>query len=329
MIFKSYLVEQNIDILKNNIVLFYGENIGIIEDFKEKLIFKNQNSEIIKLNQDQILKNENILFNEIQNNSLFGNSKIFFIQDVNDKFFKITEEILSILKDNKIFLFANILEKNSKLRNFFEKEKKVSIVPCYQDTQLNIKKLIYEKLKNFSGITPEVMNILIESCGNDRAKLKNEIIKIKTFFHDKKIVVKFLPQLLNINENNDFNAIKDAAINGDKVTTNNLLSNTTLDTEKLVLYLAIINQRLEKIKLLKTFNEMSVEDAIVKIKPPIFWKDKPILLQQTKSWTEEKLSLALKKSYEIELISKSKSYIDKQITIKKFIVDICNLANAA
>ena len=90
MIFKSYLVEQNIDILKNNIVLFYGENIGIIEDFKEKLIFKNQNSEIIKLNQDQILKNENILFNEIQNNSLFGNSKIFFIQDVNDKFFKIT-----------------------------------------------------------------------------------------------------------------------------------------------------------------------------------------------------------------------------------------------
>ena len=287
MIFKSYLVEQNIDILKNNIVLFYGENIGIIEDFKEKLIFKNKNSEIIKLNQDQILKNENILFNEIQNNSLFGNSKIFFIQDVNDKFFKITEEILSILKDNKIFLFANILEKNSKLRNFFEKEKKVSIVPCYQDTQLNIKKLIYEKLKNFSGITPEVMNILIESCGNDRAKLKNEIIKIKTFFHDKKIVVKFLPQLLNINENNDFNAIKDAAINGDKVTTNNLLSNTTLDTEKLVLYLAIINQRLEKIKLLKTFNEMSVEDAIVKIKPPIFWKDKPILLQQTKSWTDK------------------------------------------
>ena len=34
MIYKSYLVEQNIDLLNNNIVLFYGENLGLKNDLK-------------------------------------------------------------------------------------------------------------------------------------------------------------------------------------------------------------------------------------------------------------------------------------------------------
>ena len=36
MIFKSYLIDENLDLLKNNIVLFYGENIGLINEFKKK-----------------------------------------------------------------------------------------------------------------------------------------------------------------------------------------------------------------------------------------------------------------------------------------------------
>lgn len=329
MIFKSYLVEQNIDILKDNMILFYGENSGLIDDFKEKLVVKNHNSKILKFNQEQLLKDKNILFNEIQNNSLFEINKIFFIQGVNDKFLKIIDEIIPIIRDNKIFFIADILEKRSKLRNFFEKEKKLGIVACYQDSELNIKKLVFEKLKNYSGVSQEVVNLIIENCRNDRAILKNEIIKIKTYFFDKKINANFLPQLLNLNENSDFNTIRDAAIMGDKNTTNKLLSNTNIDSEKMALYLSIFNNRLEKIKYLKTLKELSLEDAMLKIKPPIFWKDKPILLQQTKSWSEKKLILALKKSYDVEIKTKSKPNIDRQVTIKKFIVDICNLANAA
>ena len=35
MIYKSYIVEDNINILKNNFTLFYGENLGLIDDFKK------------------------------------------------------------------------------------------------------------------------------------------------------------------------------------------------------------------------------------------------------------------------------------------------------
>ena len=76
MIYKSYLVEENADILKNNLVLIYGENLGLINDLKEKILVKNQKSKILKYNQDEILKNENFFFEELNNKSLFEEKKV-------------------------------------------------------------------------------------------------------------------------------------------------------------------------------------------------------------------------------------------------------------
>ena len=90
MNFKSYLVEKNIEILKNNLVLFYGENSGLIKDFKKLIQKKYIDLQILKFNQDELLGNSNIFFKEIRNISLFDD-KDFFIDSVNDKIFKIVE----------------------------------------------------------------------------------------------------------------------------------------------------------------------------------------------------------------------------------------------
>ena len=36
MIYKSYTIENNLEIIKEKIVLFYGENTGLISDIKKK-----------------------------------------------------------------------------------------------------------------------------------------------------------------------------------------------------------------------------------------------------------------------------------------------------
>ena len=79
MIYKSYLVENNIEILNNNLILFYGENFGLKEDFKNKIKEKNKKIIIKNLNQDDIIKNKELIYNEILNGSLFDESKIFLI----------------------------------------------------------------------------------------------------------------------------------------------------------------------------------------------------------------------------------------------------------
>ncbi len=71
MILKSYIVENKInDLDKYNMILFYGENLGLINDFKSKL--KKKGSDILNFYQDELLKNENVLINEIMNISLFN-----------------------------------------------------------------------------------------------------------------------------------------------------------------------------------------------------------------------------------------------------------------
>ena len=85
MIYKSYIVEQNIKSLKENCVLFYGENLGLKNEIKNKIRSINIDSEIIIFNQEEILKNNNLLNSEIQNVSLFEKKKIYFLDDVNDK----------------------------------------------------------------------------------------------------------------------------------------------------------------------------------------------------------------------------------------------------
>lgn len=329
MISKSYLLENNIDQIDKNLILFYGENLGLKNDFKKKIKSNNKKIKIINFTQEEILKNENFFFSEILNISLFDEEKIFFINYANDKIMPIIEEIEKKAAAEKVYLFSDILEKKSKLRNFFEKKNICIAVPCYADNEISIKKIILKNLKGFEGLSAENINLIVNNCNLDRIKLNNELEKIFSYFTNKKINNKELEKILDIRINDNFNLLKDAALNGNKIETNKLLSDTIIDADKNVFYLALINQRLNKIaeaaQLSKTTN---LEDAINRIKPPIFWKDKPSFKEQVKKWNISKIKLILKKTYDLEVKIKSDALIEKNVLVKKLIVDMCNMANS-
>ena len=328
MIYKSYIVEQNIESLRENCVLFYGENLGLKNEIKNKIRSINIDSEIIIFNQEEILKNNNLLNSEIQNVSLFEKKKIYFLDDVNDKILPIIEE-LETDSDHKIYLFSEILDKKSKIRNHFEKSKKFAAIACYPDNDITIKKIIFEKLKGYQGLTNDNLNLIIESCNLDRMKLINEINKMIICFKDKNINTEKLEYLLNIRSNDDFNKLRDQAIIGNKSLTNKLLNDTILENDKNIFYISSINQRLNKIKELNKLSSIdNIENAIEKMKPPVFWKDKPNFILQAKKWDENKINKILKKTYLLEKRFKKSTIIDREVMIKSLIVDICVLANA-
>ena len=123
MIHKSYLVEDNIDAIQNKLVLIYGENIGLINDLKVKIIKKHKGNKILRFYQEDLFNNQDKIYDEINNNSLFEDKKIIFIDNVNDKILSLIEDVLTKLNNNFIYLFSDLLEKKSKLRNFLKKEK--------------------------------------------------------------------------------------------------------------------------------------------------------------------------------------------------------------
>ena len=71
-----------------------------------------------------------------------------------------------------------------------------------------------------------------------------------------------------------------------------------------------------------------IERAIEEVKPPIFWKDKPIFKSQVKLWDRIKIRRILDESYKIEKLTKSNASIKKSLLLKKMILDICFTANS-
>ena len=328
MIYKSYLIEKNIKSIKENVILFYGENYGIKKDFKEKIKNTNKKSEFLLFDQKNILENSSILYNEVYNNSLFKKNKILFLENVNDRILHIIQDIHLNLDNQKIYLFSDILEKKSKLRNFFEKSEKCAVIPCYIDNEVTIKNLILEKLKGYDGLTVYNINLILNHVTLDRIKLNNEIEKIIAYFIDKKIKTRELSILLDVNLIDDFNFLKDEALSGNKEKTNDLLSNTILEDEKAIYYLTLINQRLNKLYQIKRSKDLNLETTINNFKPPIFWKDKPRLITQANKWDEKRLKRVLEKTYNIEKMIKSNSSLNKQIILKELVVNLCEMANA-
>ena len=330
MIYKSYLIEQNINLIDKNLFLFYGENLGLKNELKDKIKFQNKNAEIINLSQDDIINNIDNFLNEILNISLFDEKKIYFINQVNDKILDAIKIIEPKIDYQKIYLISESLDKRSKIRNYFEKSNNCGVVACYNDNEISFKKIIIERLKNYKGVTAENINLISDKCNFNRDKLNNELDKIYTFFLGKNIDRHKLEILLDNKIKNDFSLLKDEAFNGNKIETNKLLSDTIIDSEKNVLYLNIINQRLLKLnEIFKLIGQTSLEKAIDMLKPPIFWKDKPAFLKQAKKWNMNKIKKILNKTYNIELEIKSNSIVNKNILLKKLLIDICNLANAS
>ena len=330
MISKSYLIEQDKELLaKSGSTLFYGENLGLQNDFKRN-ISEYFTEKIIKRNQEEIIKNQNIFFEDMLNISLFEEKKIFLIDEVNDKFLEIFKKIEKKIGENKIYLFSNILDKKSKLRSYFEKSKEINTVACYQDNLASINKIVQNRLKSDINLNNENINIIAENCNLDRDKLYNEIDKIKIYFSDLKIDSEKLKLLLNLKINDNFNLIRDEALNGNKKAINKLLSETVLENDKNIFYLNSFNQRLYKLaEILKNKKNSNVESIIENIKPAIFWKDKPIIIEQLRKWNLKKINDVLNKSYDLEIKLKSNSAINHHLLIKMLVVDICQLANAS
>ena len=330
MILKSYIIEQNINSLAQyKMILFYGENQGIKKEFKDNLKTIHKNKEVLNLFQEEIIKAKDFLINEISSQSLFGEKKLIFINEANDKILNILEELNEYIQEDRIFLFGDVLDKKSKLRSYFEKSKEHASVACYQDNEIGLKKIISNKLAGYSGIDNQTINLIIQSSGLDRGKIYNEIEKIKNCFKEKKIEIEKLENLLNLKTNDDFSQLKDEAIKGNKFNTNKLLSETIFQTENSVYYLNSINQRINKLNDIENLKhkEKNLDTIINQLKPPVFWKDKPILIEQSKKWNKKRLQEILKKTYNAEIELKSNSMIRKDLLLKMLILDLCSTAN--
>jgi DNA polymerase-3 subunit delta len=306
MIIKSFEINK-IDFDQNKLVLFYGKNEGFKNEATNNLI--KEKDEVTKYEEKEVLENINNFIESILSKSLFESEKIIIIKRVTDKILKIIDEIDSKnIEDIKIILNADNLEKKSKLRSLFEKDKKYVCVPFYPDTEQTLSKLTFNflKKKNIS-ISQSNINLIVNKCNGDRETLLNELNKIEYFSKNgKKITAENIAKLTNLIENHGISELIDNCLAKNKKKIVNILNENNFNNEDCILITRTFLNKAKKIlKLSSEFqNNKNIDLTISSAKPPIFWKDKEITKQQIYKWTPENIKQLIYKLSEIELLIK-------------------------
>ena len=216
MIIKSFELNK-IDHKKNKNYLFYGENNGLISEILEKKFKSKFKNKIYDYEESEILKNEKDFFDKILTSSFFDNEKLLIVSRSTDKVFKIAEEIITRnIDDLSIIFLSGNLEKKSKLRKLFEKDKNSVCIAFYPDNQKTLNILVnnfFNKIK--ISVSQEIINTIVEKSDGNRQVLNNELLKVENFVKNKKkIKLEEILKLTNSSANKNISELVDFCLAG-------------------------------------------------------------------------------------------------------------------
>ena len=324
MIIKPHEIEK-LNLSKNKFFLFYGKNQGhkdqIINSNFKKIFLKNT----YMFEETEILANIKSFFDQILSRSFFEKEKLIIINRATDKIKTILEEIIDKdIEDLVIVLNSNSLEKKSKIRSLFEKNKNTYCVPFYEDNHQTLNSIISLFFRNKKiPISQQLINVLIERSRGDRKNLTNELEKIESFSLNKKnLNIEEIFKITNLADNYSASELVDHSLaKNTRKTVTILNENNYSDEDNIIIIRTLLAKLKRLVKIYELVSEKNnIEHAISACKPPIFWKDKPLVAQQIQSWGKEHIKNLIYKTNEIELLVKKNSVLAKNI-LADFIID--------
>ena len=311
MIIKSFQIDKT-DLNKYNFYLFYGKNDGLQNEIIEKSFINKFEGTINKYDEKEFIENYNIIGSEVLTKSLFEREKIIIISRTSDKILKLIQEILERdIKDIKFILKTGILEKKSKLRNFFEVNKNLVIVPFYEDDINSLSTIALNFIKKHNiKMSRESLNLIVSRANGSRENLKNDLEKIFNFsITNKNIDTGNIIKLTNLSENYGINELADSYLEKNIKSTSKILNeNIFSDLDCVLIVRTILSKSKRLMNIIEIYNETKdLDEAIMIAKPPVFWKDKISIKKQAKTWALSELKNKIYEINDIETLIKINS----------------------
>jgi len=324
MIIKAY-EHQKIKKIKNNIFLFYGENDGYKSHVINGIFIDNYKGNVERFDESEILNNFENFISSLINKSFFDDLKLIIISRVSEKIVKLIDELLDRkINDVTIVLNASNLEKKSKLRSIFEKDKKLICVPFYKDDNRTLVQLANNFFKNNKiSISQEIVNLIVERSSGDRINLNNELNKISLFLLNKeKINIDEVIKLTNLAENYSISELADNCLSKNIKKINKIFNENAFSVDDCIIIVRNLLSKTKRLLEIKKINNSNknIEQIISDYKPPIFWKDKEIVKNQVSKWNLKDTEKLIYKIHDIELMVK-KNYYSSLNIISDFILN--------
>ena len=312
MIIKSFEVNK-VKFLNFKSILLYGLNKG----FKEEVIKTNISfgfaGEILRYEESEVLDNKDTILEGLINGSLFDEMKLIIISRSSNKILDFIKEFLERnLSNIQIVINSENLDKKSKLRGLFEKDKKLACIPFYEDNNqsLNIFAINFIKGKNIK-ISQETVNLIVERARGDRGNLNNELQKLEALSQTrKKITQEDIFNLTKLSEDYGIFDLVDNYLAKNNVKVSKILNENNFVNDDSILILRTLLSRSKRLLKLKNIQKQkdNIDEVISSYKPSIFWKEKDLVKQQIKNWSEKEIKEKIYQISNLEILTKKNTF---------------------
>ena len=323
----KYFETNKINLNKNKLILFHGRNEGLKFQSIRKLL--NDKQKNFSYEEKEVLENIENFKEMIINKSLFESEKTLIIKRATEKLIKFIDEIKNKNLDGVVLIInSEYLDKKSKLRSLFEKDKNCISIAFYPDNTETLSKLAYEFFqKKKLHISQSNINLIVSRCNEDREKLINELKKIEFFSKNgKQLNSENISKLANISENRNISELIDNCLAKNKKKTIYMLNENNFTSEDCILITRIFLNKAKKILVLSSEFEKNrnIDLTLSKAKPPIFWKEKEITKKQIYKWKPEDIKKLINKIHNLEFNVK-KNFFNSIHLVSDFLIEQCSL----
>ena len=317
---KAYELKSLVEKNKYAAYLVYGQNKGLVREKSQIIInsYKDNQTEIIKFENDELISEQGKLTNEFNTFSLTAEKKILHILNTKDN---LTEIITNTITDhdskNLIVFETSELTPRSKLRKFFEKEKHLGILACYFDSERDVQELIETTFKKENmPINRDIVLLITKHLGNERHIIKSELEKIILYLKDKKeFKAEDILKCLSQNEDYGFDDLNYSISNGNVVKLDKIINQLYLEGINPIALLRSVSKHFQKILFVnqKIDLGMNLSESLSQLKPPIFFLYANQFKEQVKKWKTTLCYKAIERILETEELCKMNSKIAKII----------------
>ena len=295
-------------------LLIYGPDLGLVRERAEiatKVIAGDLSDpfNVVELTPRALRDEPSRLMDEACALSMTGGRRVVRLRDATDSATNAAMQALDGERGALIIIEAGDLPPRSKIRALFEKADDAAAIPCYADEGKGLEGLIHRAFTD-AGLKPGegVTSWVASNLGSDRMVTRMELEKLTLFAAEQvEITLEDAQAVIGDAAAVTLDDVVFAAMGGNLNRLAVAVARARFEGITAVSILRATSRHLTRLEeaVSATVAGLTAEQAIKKLRPPVFFKQKTGFLNQMQRWRPKTLSRARMELIQAEIDCKS------------------------
>ena len=306
-------------------VLLFGPDSGLVRErgraFVDLLNDSDDPFSISELTGDALRKDGALLADSAQAMSLMGGEPVVRVRDATDSIADVIESWLESGGGVKPAVFeAGELAPRAKLRKLFEARKDTAAIGCYPDEGRDLETVVREHMKaNGISLQGDAMPVLMGRLGNDRLAIRQELDKLVMYAggpsSNGSLSATDVEKLTGDVKSASLDEIAFSVSGGDTSRLSRALDQAQAEGLAPIAIIRSVQRHLDRLHSVKADSEKggSIEDAMRRLRPPVFFKFAGAFASQARAWSAKDLARGLGVLLQAERDCKSGLEVDRAL----------------